>query len=316
MSQLSKTKKKLLSPGHPLLRYPGGKFRGAKKIFKFIPPDTKEICSPFLGGGSVELLCANGGMRVYGYDKFEPLVDFWNCLIKKPDELAQLVAGWWSTGDMKFDKKRGIWVAGLSKYYEKKDLITNKHGKKVWAHENYRKLKEELLSSELSQLERATLFYVINRTSFSGSALSGGITTGNPRFTESSVQRILEFKDVNDTKNITVDHLDFTKSIEKNKQKLMYLDPPYWLESKLYGQKGDLNFQEEDHVALFEILKKTKKWILSYNDSKKVRDTYHDYKIIPLEWAYGMKNYTGPAEKNKTKTTMPKSSEVLILNGI
>jgi hypothetical protein len=29
-----------------------------------------------------------------------------------------------------------------------------------------------------------------------------------------------------------------------------------------------------------------------------------------------MKNYTGPAEKNKTKTTMPKSSEVLILNGI
>ena len=96
----------------------------------------------------------------------------------------------------------------------------------------------------------------------------------------------------------------------------MYLDPPYWLESKLYGQKGDLNFQEEDHVALFEILKKTKKWILSYNDSEIVRETYHDYRIVSLEWAYGMKNYNGIAKKNKEKKKMPKSSEVLILNGI
>ena len=36
MSIISKPKKKLLSPGRPLLRYPGGKFRGAKKIFEFI----------------------------------------------------------------------------------------------------------------------------------------------------------------------------------------------------------------------------------------------------------------------------------------
>lgn len=324
MPVISKPKKKLLSPGRPLLRYPGGKFRGAKKIFEFIPADTKEICSPFLGGGSVELLCANNGMKVYGYDKFLPLVDFWDCLIKKPDELAQLVAGWWSTGTMEFVKEKTVkgrvipskWVAGLSKDYEKKDPITKKH-------ENYRKLKEELLSPEPSQLERAALFYVINRTSFSGSALSGGITLGNPRFTESSVQRILEFKDANKTKNITVECLDFTKSIEKNKQKLMYLDPPYWLESKLYGEKGDLNFQEKDHLVLFEILTKIKKWVLSYNDSKKVREIYHDYRIVPMEWAYGMKNYNGPTKnkkgekiKKKKKKQMPKSSEVLILNGI
>jgi len=317
MSVISKPKKKLLSPGRPLLRYPGGKFRGAKKIFEFIPTDTKEICSPFLGGGSVELLCANNSMKVYGYDKFLPLVDFWNCLIKKPDELAQLVAGWWSTGTMEFVEEKTVkgrvipskWVCGLSEDFEKKG--------------EYQKLKEELLSPELSQLERAALFYVINRTSFSGSALSGGVTLGNPRFTESSVQRILDFKDANKTKNITVEYLDFRESIEKNKQKLMYLDPPYWLESKLYGKKGNLNFQEKDHLALFEILTKTKKWVLSYNDSKKVREIYHDYRIVPMEWAYGMKNYNGPTKnkkgekiKNKKKKQMPKSSEVLILNGI
>ena len=253
-------------------------------------------------------------MRVYGYDKFEPLVDFWKCLIKKPDELAQLVAGWWSTGDMEFVKEKTVkgrvipskWVCGLSEDFEKRG--------------EYQKLKEELLSPEPSQLERAALFYVINRTSFSGSALSGGVTAGNPRFTESSIQRILDFKGVNDTKNITVKHLDFTKSIEKNKQKLMYLDPPYWIKSKLYGEKGDLNFQEKDHLELFKILSTAKKWILSYNDSEIVRETYRDYQIIPLKWAYGMKNYSGSTKnkkgKKKEKKIMPESSEVLILNGI
>ena len=298
------------------LRYPGGKSKVVKDLYEYMPEMSQydEWREPFLGGGSVELLCANNSMKVYGYDKFLPLVDFWNCLIKKPDELAQLVAGWWSTGDMEFVKEKTVkgiiipskWVCGLSEDFEKK--------------KEYQKLKEELLSPELSQLERAALFYVINRTSFSGSALSGGVTAGNPRFTESSIQRILDFKGVNDTKNITVKHLDFTKSIEKNKQKLMYLDPPYWIKSKLYGEKGDLNFQEKDHLELFKILSKAKKWILSYNDSEIVRETYRDYQIIPLKWAYGMKNYNGSTKnkkgKKKEKKIMPESSEVLILNGI
>jgi len=276
---------KNLSP----LRYPGGKSRGAEKIFEYIPAGTKDICSPFFGGGSVELLCAKNGMNVYGYDKFLPLVDFWKCLIKRPEELAILVAGWWSTG-----------TNGLSEGFE--------------TGEEYRKLKTELLSTKMSQLERAALFYVINRTSFSGSALSGGVTPGNPRFTASSVDRILEFKTLNETKNISMNCLDFRESIKKNTKTMMYLDPPYWLKTKLYGKEGDLNFQEKDHLELFEILSKCKKWILSYNDSEKVREIYHDYRIIPLEWAYGMKNYSGPKNDDKKKKSMPKSSEVLILS--
>ena len=179
---------------------------------------------------------------------------------------------------------------------------------------NYEKLKKELLSPKLSQLERAALFYVINRTSFSGSALSGGVTTGNPRFTETSIHRILDFKEKNNVKNITVECMDFRESIKKNKTKMMYLDPPYWLETKLYGEKGGLNFQEKDHVELFNLLSKCKKWILSYNDSKIIRETYKDYEIVPLEWAYGMKNYSGPKGEKKKKKVMPKSSEVLILS--
>ena len=44
-----------LKSSKSLLRYPGGKSRGAEKIFEFIrQADAKEICSPFLGGGSVD----------------------------------------------------------------------------------------------------------------------------------------------------------------------------------------------------------------------------------------------------------------------
>ena len=276
---------KNLSP----LRYPGGKSRGAEMIFGHIPEKTKEICSPFFGGGSLELLCANHGITVHGYDKFEPLADFWKCLLKRPTELAILVAGWWSTGRN-----------GLAKGFETR--------------KKYGELKAELLSPEISQLERATLFYVINRTSFSGSALSGGVTPGNPRFTATSLDRISDFKKINTVKNITVECMDFRESIKKNKTKMMYLDPPYWLETKLYGEKGGLNFQEKDHVDLFNLLSKCRKWVLSYNDSKIIRETYKDYKIVPLEWAYGMKNYTGPKGEKKKKKAMPKSSEVLILS--
>ena len=266
-----------LKSSKSLLRYPGGKSRGAEKIFEFIPADTKRICSPFFGGGSVELMCANNGMKVYGYDKFFPLVNFWNSLLNNPKKLAIHVAGWWSTGRQ-----------GLSKNI------------------SYKNLQKEVMSPKLTTIERAALFYVINRTSFSGSTLSGGRTPGNPRFTKSSIQNILDFRAVNKTKNITVKHLDFVSSIKKNKKKMMYLDPPYWIENKLYGSQGDLHFDDTAHLKLSEILSGSDKWILSYNNNKKVRKAYQDYVIRPLTWSYGMKNVK--------RKTMGKSNEILILS--
>ena len=48
-----------------------------------------------------------------------------------------------------------------------------------------------------------------------------------------------------------------------------------------------------------------------YNDSKKIRNVYSDYKIIPLKWGYVMKNVS---KNNEGKKSMKKSSEVLILS--
>src|SRR6185437_11968954 len=106
-----------------------------------------------------------------------------------------------------------------------------------------------------NKLERATLFYVLNRTSFSGSTLSGGMASGgphdNPRFTKSSVDRIREFR----IRNLTVNMRDFKESISKHKGTLLYLDPPYLIENKLYGRKGDLH-RDFDHEGLARLLHK------------------------------------------------------------
>ena len=67
------------------LRYPGGKTRAIKHLLPHIPEG--DICSPFLGGGSLELLLAED-RKVYAYDAFYPLYNFWNCLLTDRDQLV------------------------------------------------------------------------------------------------------------------------------------------------------------------------------------------------------------------------------------
>ena len=71
------------------LRYPGGKTRAVKHILPHFPEDMKELCSPFLGGGSIELALASKGVKVHAYDIFEPLVCFWKHLIENPEALSE-----------------------------------------------------------------------------------------------------------------------------------------------------------------------------------------------------------------------------------
>ena len=71
------------------LRYPGGKTRAIKYMKDYFPRDMKNLCSPFFGGGSLELFLAKQGVQVTAYDLFEPLVWFWRALLESPMELAE-----------------------------------------------------------------------------------------------------------------------------------------------------------------------------------------------------------------------------------
>ena len=243
-----------------LLRYPGGKSRAVKLITSYIPQNTTKLVSPFLGGGSIEFACANNGIKVYAADAFKPLVNFWKCVIKDPNYLAELVFKYFPLSK--------------SKFYE--------------LQENYFELEDKYL--------QAAAFYVLNRSSYSGTTLSGGMSPGHLRFNQNAIERLRNFR----ISNITISCADYKVTIKKHNDSLLYLDPPYANSENLYGKKGDMH-NNFNHEELAEILNNRDGWILSYNNSDSIRDLYKNYKINFPNWNYGM-----PTDKQ--------SKELLIIN--
>lgn len=231
------------------LRYPGGKTRGVDFITQFFPKNLDKLLSPFFGGGSIELSVAAKGTVVFGYDIFSPLVEFWQCLMIQPNELANEVEKYYPLPKDKF--------------YELQHSQT--------------KFK--------TKLERAAVYYVLNRSSFSGATLSGGMSPEHPRFTLTSIERLKNYSNP----NIKVEKADFKTSLQKHPFTFTYLDPPYLIKSSLYGKKGNAH-KDFDHEGLADILKKREHWILSYNDCNEIRSLYEGFHILTPNWKYGMSN--------------------------
>ena len=237
------------------LRYPGGKSRAVSKILPHIPKGV-DLCSPFFGGGSIEIAyaLANPNNKVYGYDLFEPLVCFWEELIKDSNRLATQ-------------------VETIKRNFSKEDF-----------HEFRKELKENFIPSRIT----AAKVFAINRASFSGATFSGGFSklSSEKRFTQSSIDRVRNFK----VPNLSVGLSDFNDTLDKHKDEFLYLDPPYLLEkgsNNLYGSSGSTH-KGFDHERLLELLQNRKGWIMSYNDCGWVRHAYESFNIVNLGWSYGM----------------------------
>lgn len=189
------------------LRYPGGKSRAVKTILSYIPESVTELCSPFIGGGSVEIAAANRGMRVYGSDLFMPLADFWTALLFDPELLANTVLDYYPLEREEF------------KFFQRNfDGVRNPY-------------------------KRAAIFYALNRASFSGSTFSGGMSKNHPRFTESSIERLRKFR----CPNLSVVWMGYQGALNRHPNMFAYLDPPYWNGKKLYGDRGSthIDFNHE-----------------------------------------------------------------------
>jgi DNA adenine methylase len=273
------------------LRYPGGKSRAVKHILPLIPEDCGELCSPFLGGGSIELAVAERGTRVHGYDIFEPLVWFWQALLSQPAKLAILCDG------------MRVWHPEYLKKYKVRNSDPPEHyhvPQRGLLKEDFDQLREELRKEDSYSLRNAAAFYAINRSSFSGATFSGGYSkrAAYARFTDSRLKDLKNFKEP----NLTVGHAHFTESLSRHPNAFLYLDPPYLLgaqREKLYGDSGNTH-GGFDHAALSRLVGQRSNWVMSYNDCETIRDLYKDYEIQEAAWTYGM---------NKSK----ESSEILII---
>ena len=231
------------------LRYPGGKSKAVKQILAHVPEGTDEIASPFLGGGSVELACAEKGIRVHGSDAFEPLINFWQQAKEQPVLLSERARAYHPLSKAKF--------YSLQKGF---DALTD-------------------------ELEKAAVFFVLNRSSFSGTTLSGGMSPGHPRFTPSAVDRLRDFR----AAGVRVEYADYRDALARHPDHFLYLDPPYANGEKLYGSRGDMH-EGFSHEELADALRGRDGWILSYNDCDLIRKLYGGYSILTPEWGYGMSN--------------------------
>jgi DNA adenine methylase len=246
------------------LRYPGGKTRAVKILQNYAEehfPGRTVLLSPFLGGGSFELSMVAKGCTVHGNDLFLSLYTFWKAAQEDAVGLANRV---------------------------KEQMPVSK--------ETFLELRRNILTSS----EMARDYYIINRCSFSGATFCGGYSkqAADGRLTESS---LLTLRSV-DLSKVHLTNLDATAFLALHppvSDTFVYADPPYYIETYLYGKDGDIH-EGFDHAAFATALLARNDWILSYNDCEYIRTLYAGCRFFEAAWSYGM---------NKSK----KSSELIIL---
>lgn len=237
------------------LRYAGGKRWLFKTLLPYIPEGTKEMISPFFGGGAIELNLALRGVKVYGYDIFEPLVNFWQHYLSDPLALVEHAK---------------TLMKGKDKSY-------------------FRYIQRGGFAELSDNFDRAGVYFLINRMSYNGSTLApkGGM---KPNYTECLGKSILDTISKLNIPNLEVERKSVFDLLSTNQSVFAYLDPPYpTSDDRLYGNSRE-HHEGFDHKALFEMLDNRDNWVLSYSDVPLIRLLYKDYQKIELIRKSGMIN--------------------------
>jgi DNA adenine methylase len=254
------------------LRYPGGKSRAVQQIASLIPEAFVEYREPFVGGGSffVYLRQIYPQLKIWINDLNPELYLFWKQAQMDAEKLAAAIAQVKSKG-----------MNGRNLFYE---LV---HAQ----------------SENLSDLDRAVRFFVLNRITFSGVVESGGYSqlAFSGRFTPSSIERVAKLGKL--LEGVKVTHLDYgAVLIDGGREVFTFLDPPYFraTKSKLYGRKGVLHTSFDHDKFAAEMQRCPHSWLITYDDSIQIRENFSFAKIYDWELQYGMNNYKqGRANRGK-----------------
>jgi DNA adenine methylase len=275
--------------GSPL-RYAGGKSLAVGYVVERIPSQVNKIVSPFFGGGSVEIACANElGMNVVGYDVFDILCAYWQAQIEAPEKL----------------------------YASLKRLKPNR--------DTFKKIKERLKQhwvegKELSPMDLAVHYYFNSNTSYGPHFLGwpSDVYLNDVRY-QKLIAKVRDFS----APTLKVRCAPFEKSIPRHKNDFLYCDPPYYLdEGKMFvGMYPHRNFPVHhvgfDHEKLRDLLLSHKGgFVLSYNDCDVIRDWYAGCKFSTPTWQYtfgqGDTRIGENRESNNGGSHIKKSHELLI----
>ncbi len=276
------------------LRYAGGKSRGLKQILDKIPPHVTHLVSPFIGGGAVEVACANQrGIKVTGYDIFDILVNYWQVQLREPIRLAWNIRIPW-----KPDKENYTAVkTQLRNHWEGKELIYD-------------------------EMNLAAHYWFNHNLSYGPSFLGwmSKIYTDQARVNR-MIDRVANFH----CPNLQVEKGDFTDVIPKHKKEFLYCDPPYYLDGDskmfkgIYPQRNfPIHHKGFKHEALRDLLLAHKGgFVLSYNDCTQIREWYASCEIHEVKWHYSLGQGETRIGKNRIDngtSHVKRSHELLIVS--
>lgn len=283
-----------------ILRYPGGKSRAIPFLMEYIPAFS-EYREPFVGGASIFLAVKQEypNKKYIINDLYRETYNFWVVCQERPLELVNKIKEY------------------KSEYKDKDNKAGNK-GEELFK-ELYRNMRS------FGYIERAAAFFILNRSSFSGMMSGFSEDAFKNRFTDSSIESIMELAQSEILKDVQIYNKDYQKILEidnsdstKESDVLIVLDPPYWNvgSPKLYGRSGALHefFDHQRFANVMKNMNETKKynWLITYDNSNKVKQLFNwAPSFVEFDLVYGMGN-TKSIKNTSGKTKLGK--ELLISN--
>jgi DNA adenine methylase len=155
-------------------------------------------------------------------------------------------------------------------------------------------------SSFLTDVQKAAQFFFLITRSFGGKGSTFGcVKKANGGACKSLRNYNLKIDAIHERLDrVMIEHRDFEKLIKQYdfEDAFFYCDPPYTCGCG-YEVTSTTDF---DHERLCETLKNIKgRFLLSYDDSPKVRELYKGFEMIEIERQNGINNRQGTERENK-----------------
>ena len=152
----------------------------------------------------------------------------------------------------------------------------------------------------ITDIQRAVQFYFLITRSFGGKGSTFGVTKKSCGGASKSQKNVLDRIDAIHERldKVLVENRDFEKLIKQYdfEDAFFYCDPPY---SKGCGYEVT-STADFDHERLRDVLKGIKgRFLLSYDDSPKVRELYKGFEMVEVERLNGINNRQGADRENK-----------------
>ena len=247
------------------LRYPGGKSRACTKMDPYFPDlrNYDEFREPFIGGGSVAIHITKKypNLNIWVNDLYEPLVNFWQQLQIFGTDLKD-------------------------KLLELKSLHNNPDDAK----QLFLVSKKNINDTNLSNIERAVSFYIINKCSFSGLTESSSFSkqASESNFSIRGIEKLPEYSKLIERWRITNYSYDYL--MDGNKGAFVYLDPPYDIKDNLYGNKGSMHKGFDHDKFASDCNTNNMDMLVSYNTDQLVKDRFKNWNAAEFDLTYTMRS--------------------------